>query len=148
MSLFKQHFLTVLVKEAEEPTAPAPEAAQAPEGNPDETAWQNSLEPGTNPEDFKAAANPEFGVVSQNLGMVKEWVKRVEDFRHFINGLDGDSLNAQINKLDRAGSVFKGLVRSEENRIIRIAEDLAGLSEVFKAYMIGADKKVRDMKER
>lgn len=127
------------------PTDAAPEAAAT---NPDEAAWQNSLEPGTNPDDFGAQANPEFGVVSQNLGMVKEWVKRIEDFRHFINGLDGDSLNAQINKLDRSGSVFKGLVRSEENRIIRIAEDLAGLSEVFKAYMIGADKKVRDMRER
>lgn len=147
MNPFEKHFKNALVTEADD--TPVEVGAETPTGDPaDAAAWKNSLEQGTNPKDFEAAPNPEFGVVTQNIEMVKSWVQRVEEFRHFINGLDGDSLNAQINKLDRAGSVFKGLVRSEENRIIRLAEDLAGLAEVFKAYMIGSEKKMRDMRER
>lgn len=151
MNLFEKHLRKNLATEAEIAPPADDVATQAPEGgevSPDTAAWQQSLEPGTDPEAFSTPDSPEYGVVSQNLQMVKSWVDRVEEFKHFINGTDGDSLNAQINKLDRSGSVFKGLVRSEENRIIRLAEDLAGLAEVFKAYMIGADKKVRDMKDR
>jgi hypothetical protein len=152
MNLFEKHFVNTLNTEAkvpdQEPAALPGSEEPGIDPKADAEAWQNSLDTNTAPKDFETPANPELGVVSQNVEMVKSWVHRVEEFRHFINGLDGDSLNAQINKLDRSGSVFKGLVRSEENRIIRIAEDLAGLAEVFKAYMIGSDKKLRDMKER
>ena len=142
MNPFEKHFKATLVTEADETPEPAV-------SNPaDAAAWEKSLDHGTDPQDFNAAINPEFGAMSQNLELVKQWIHRIEEFRHFINGLDGDSLNAQINKLDRSGSVFKGLVRSEENRIIRLAEDLAGIAEVFKAYMIGSEKKMRDMKDR
>lgn len=146
MNPFEKHFTKLLVTEADEPTV---QATADPTMDPtaDQEAWKNSLEKDTDPTAFDTAGNPEFSVVNQNIDLVREWVRRIEEFRHFINGLGGDSMNAQINKLDRAGSVFKGLVRSEENRVIRIAEDLAGLGEVFKAYMIGAEKKVRDMKE-
>ena len=146
MNPFEKHFNKLLVTEADEPVVPAT-ADPTLDPAADQEAWKKSLEQGTDPTAFDTAGNPEFGVVNQNIDLVKEWVRRIEEFRHFINGLGGDSMNAQINKLDRAGSVFKGLVRSEENRVIRIAEDLAGLGEVFKAYMIGAEKKVRDMKE-
>lgn len=146
MNPFEKHFRKSLISEAG--VTPPPDApADTGDANPDSAAWQQSLEPGTDPEAFNAPDNPEHAVVGQNLQAVKSWIARVEEFKHFINGTDGDSINAQINKLDRSGSVFKGLVRSEENRIIRLAEDLAGLAEVFKAYMIGADKKVRDMKD-
>lgn len=151
MSPFEKHFKTALVTEADDMTPPVDGAdVPVPVADPaDAEAWKTSLDSGTNPDDFATAPNPEFGAVNQNLQLVKGWVERIEAFKEFINGHEAkDSLNVQINNLDRSGSVFKGLVRSEENRIIRLAEDLAGLAEVFKAYMIGSGKKIRDMRER
>ena len=70
---------------------------------------------------------------------------RIEKFKRFINGLDPTSLAVQLNKMDRDGSVFRGIVKQESKRLIKIAEGLGGFNEILKSYIIGAEKKARDL---
>ena len=63
----------------------------------------------------------------------------------FINGMDANSLNAQINSLEMRNSIpFKGIVRREEKRITKLAENLRGLAELFKTVVTSSGKKIHD----
>ena len=63
----------------------------------------------------------------------------------FVNGTGPESLNSKINDLELKNSVpFRGVVRREEKRITKLAENLRGLAEVFKSVVIGSKKKIHD----
>lgn len=118
---------------------------QTDDGNGDTAAWEKSLSPNANPTDFDAAANPQHAVSRQNIEVAKQWVVKIEEFKKFINGLEPDSLHTQINSMDRDGSVFRGIVKAEQKRIIKIAEALGGFNEILRSYIIGAEKKSREL---
>ena len=113
--------------------------------NEDVAAWRRTLDDNTKPEDFDVASNPKHSISKQNLEIAKQWVDRIEKFKRFINGLDPTSLAVQLNKMDRDGSVFRGIVKQESKRLIKIAEGLGGFNEILKSYIIGAEKKSRDL---
>lgn len=111
----------------------------------DTVAWRRTLDDNTKPEDFDVASNPKHSISKQNLEIAKQWVDKIEKFKRFINGLDPTSLAVQLNKMDRDGSVFRGIVKQESKRLIKIAEGLGGFNEILKSYIIGAEKKSRDL---
>jgi len=111
----------------------------------DTVAWRRTLDDNTKPEDFDVASNPKHSISKQNLEIAKQWVDKIEKFKRFINGLDPTSLAVQLNKIDRDGSVFRGIVKQESKRLIKIAEGLGGFNEILRSYIIGAEKKARDL---
>ena len=116
----------------------------APEGE-DSEAWKKSLDKGTNPEDFDTADNPQHEVDVSGIAAAHEWIKKLVETAEFVNGTGPESLNSQINQLELKNSVpFRGVVRREEKRITKLAENLRGLAEVLKSVVITSEKKVKD----
>jgi hypothetical protein len=129
----------VMSAEAEDP-APAP----APEVD-DSEAWKQSLDKSTDPKDFDVADNPQLGVDSSGITAAHEWIQKLVEMAEFVNGTGPESLNSQINQLELKNSVpFRGVVRREEKRITKLAENLRGLAEVLKSVVITSEKKVKD----
>ena len=116
----------------------------APEGE-DSEAWKKSLDKGTNPKDFDTADNPQHEVDVSGITAAHEWIKKLVEVAEFVNGTGPESLNSQINQLELKNSVpFRGVVRREEKRITKLAENLRGLAEVLKSVVITSEKKVKD----
>lgn len=116
----------------------------APEGE-DSEAWKKSLDKGTNPADFDIADNPQHEVDVSGIAAAHEWIKKLVETAEFVNGTGPESLNSQINQLELKNSVpFRGVVRREEKRITKLAENLRGLAEVLKSVVITSEKKVKD----
>jgi len=111
----------------------------------DSEAWSKSLAPTSNPDDFNTAENPQHAISHQNIEIAKQWVSKIDEFKKFINGLEPDSLHVQLNNMDRDGSSFRGIVKAESKRLIKIAEALGGFNEILRSYIIGSDKKARDL---
>jgi hypothetical protein len=142
-----QSFEKVFQHVLKEEVNPGVNPSVAPDES-DSAAWERSLDQGSNPEDFASADNPNHQISSQNIQVAKNWVAKIEEFKKFINGIEPDSLHAQINKMDREGSVFRGIVKSEQRKIIKIAEALGSFSEILKSYIVSADKKARDLQSQ
>ena len=128
--------------------APRPVPAPAPEPS-DEEMWKKSLDKDTNPADFDAATNPALKLDTEGVQKAREWIKKLEDMATFINGMDENSLNSQINALEMRNSIpFKGIVRRKEKQITDIAEKLRALAELFKTVVTGSQKKIQDATAR
>jgi len=133
---------------------PAPAAAPAAEPTPavsngDPEGWAKSLDPKTDPSKFDGAKNPALKLDTEGVAKAREWVKKLDDMATFINGTDEASLNAQINALEMRNSIpFKGIVRREEKRITKLAENLRGLAELFKTVITSSGKKIHDATSR
>ena len=118
----------------------APEPAPEPS---DSDVWAKSLDKGTEPGDFDAAQNPALKLDTEGVQKAREWIKKLEDMATFINGMDENSLNSQINALEMRNSIpFKGIVRRKEKQITDIAEKLRALAELFKTVVTGSQKKL------
>lgn len=111
----------------------------------DEEAYKRSLDKGTNPADFDTDPNPQLKVDSSGVEAARGWISKLEEMADFVNGTGAESLNSQINQLEIKNSIpFRGVVRREEKRITKLAENLRGLAEVFKSVVITSEKKVKD----
>jgi hypothetical protein len=125
---------------------PAPQARPEPS---DEEIWKRSLDKDTNPTDFDGATNPALKLDTEGVQKAREWIKKLEDMATFINGMDENSLNSQINALEMRNSIpFKGIVRRKEKQITDIAEKLRALAELFKTVVTGSQKKIHDATAR
>lgn len=120
------------------------EQAEGEQGG-DEKAWQASLDKGTDPKDFETQDNPQLNIDASGVDAARSWVSKLEEMAEFVNGTGPESLNSKINELELKNSVpFRGVVRREEKRITKLAENLRGLAEVFKSVIIGSQKKIQD----
>ena len=110
----------------------------------DKEAFNNSLDDGTNPQDFDVPANPmadyEAKQNANTISVLTTWVGNVESFIEQLNGLSPDSMNAQLNSTD-CGSILSDVARSESKKISRIAQDLSSLGEALKQYLLSAQNK-------
>ena len=110
----------------------------------DKEAFNNSLDDGTNPQDFDVPANPmadyEAKQNANTISVLTTWVGNVEGFIEQLNGLSPDSMNAQLNSTD-CGSILSDVARSESKKISRIAQDLSSLGEALKQYLLSAQNK-------
>jgi hypothetical protein len=119
------------------------------EAEGDEATWKASLDKTTKPEDFDTEDNPRLGVDASGVDAARSWVSKLEEMADFVNGTGPESLNSKINELEVKNSIpFRGVVRREEKRITKLAENLRGLAEVFKSVIINSPKKIKDATER
>jgi hypothetical protein len=77
---------------------------------------------------------------ADTIATLKGWIGEVEGFIQFLNGVDGNSVNQQINRAD-CDSIMADVQRSESKKISRLAQDLSSLSESLKQYLIVANNK-------
>jgi hypothetical protein len=120
-------------------------AASPTPGGEDHASWSKTLDPKTDPKAFDGASNPALRLDTEGVAKAREWVRKLDDMATFINGVDENSLNAQINALEMRNSIpFKGIVRREEKRITKLAENLRGLAELFKTVITSSGKKIHD----
>ena len=107
-------------------------------GISDEEAYMNSFE---NPEDAEAfETEPSIpGYQSKYIEKAKGWIQKIDEFSDWVNGTESDSLNKQFIDLDKEGSPFQG-ISNHSKKLTKIAEDLAGLSEVIKGMILAAGK--------
>lgn len=111
-----------------------------------EQAFTDTLDDGTNPEDFDINPNDVRRIGRENIAEAKRWVQVLNDFADLINsGDDQDSLNNFLNRVDREGSAFRGIVRSQGKRLTRLAEECAAMAQVLESHIIGYDKKEREL---
>lgn len=126
--------------------APAPEeevSVDDPEG--EIAAYRKTLDKGTDPKAFDTPDNPQLEVDASGIDACNKWIQELKRMADFINGTDTNSLNSQINQLELKNSVpFRGLVRREEKRIVKIAENLSGLIQVFQGVINSSEKKIKD----
>lgn len=143
-SIIKKDITVSEAADIEDPDADV-EDSDADVEDSDVEAWKRTLDSDTKPEEFDVTSNPKPSISRHNLEIAKQWVDKVEEFKSFINGLEPTSLAVQLNKMDRDGSVFRGIVKQESKRLIKIAEGLGGFNEILRSYIIGAEKKSRDL---
>ena len=75
---------------------------------------------------------------THQTGSLQGWITKIEEFNTFLNGLDGNSMQAQLNNAD-CDTLFNDVGRSETKKISRIAQDLSALVESLKGYMLSHD---------
>jgi hypothetical protein len=138
MSLFKNHFTTLLEAEAnvEEPV-PSPEEALKAE-----------LDPGTNPDDLGASAPiinmdkdieaSKTAAFESQVAELDGWIAKINEFVSFLN--DPNSNSVQM-KLSDAGcdTMFEKIKSSEHKRIARIAVELSGLVQSLNGFKIAGN---------
>lgn len=138
MSLFKNKFKTLLEQDEEDIKPPV----EPTEGSP----LEGEVDPGTSPEDFGAAVNPEediSAIKQQSLESQKQelqgWVQKIEDFVEFINGVNENSLQSKLHNCP-CDTMFEKIASSETKKIARVAVDLSALGEALKGYLIVGDE--------
>lgn len=136
MSDFKKYFFGSLLSEAPKPQMPA-------DGTNDSAAFQAALEKDT-PSDQFDTQPLDGNSAGDYVETAKHWIHKLQSFANEINGLDENSLNKQINELDREGSPFMGIEKELSNDIVGVAETLAGMAELIKGHVIGVDKRRRE----
>jgi hypothetical protein len=108
-------------------------------------AYQKTLDKGTDPKAFDTPDNPQLEIDASGIEACKKWIEELKKMADFVNGTNISSLNSQINQLELKNSVpFRGLVRREEKRIVKVAENLSGLIQVFQGVINSSEKKIKD----
>ena len=85
------------------------------------------------------------GASTGDAGSIKEQIRKLDDFAEALNGVEGNSLQQLVNDMDRPGSLFQGISRETSSEIIRIAGQVAELSEILKGFVINSAKRSRDI---
>lgn len=138
-SIFSSYFKKLLTEEDE---------LTDPDIAGDDQALQAGLDADTDPETFNDVPdNPqgEIQAVGSNdaVGKLNQWIKEIENFIEYLNGLSPNSVNFELNRAD-CSSIMSDVQRSESKKISRVAQDLSSLSEALKQYLLGAERKARE----
>jgi hypothetical protein len=142
--IFKKQFIKLLNEDLEEDQRELEPLEDDPQDSED--AFKDTLDDDTNPDDYDINPNDIRKIGRKNIQEARKWIAILNDFAMLINSVDDDdSLNNFLNRVDREGSAFRGVVRSQGKRVTRIAEEAAGMSQVLESHVIGYDKKEREL---
>jgi hypothetical protein len=100
----------------------------------------DDVEPVPSPEAPVTSGSPESSS-TPSASTLKDYVIQLEEFAEKINGMEGDSLQSLVSKLDRPGTPFDGISSRTNSEIVRVAETLLSISEKLKSFIINAVKK-------
>ena len=132
MSIFEKRFNILLEDEGIAPPSISPEEDTDPG-----LGLSQALEVDTpdNP-----GINYKKEETARHTSKIKEWLLQIEQFNTFLNGIepgpDGKpSMQAQLNSAD-CDTLFHSVARSETKKISRIAQDLSGVVESLKGYLL------------
>ena len=140
MNIFEKKVLTLL---AEAPPMPLDEPVADPESAPQFDAGDGSdMDTADSIDDVQG--NPVMNFKKEQrahmTSTIGGWISKIEDFNGFLNGLDGNSMQAQLNSAD-CDTIFNDVGRSETKKISRIAQDLSALVESLKGYLLSHEDK-------
>ena len=142
-SLFNQVFLTEADDYIHGHDETAPEDRVTHDDSSVETAADHP-EGTPLPQNYDVEPGP-VGGGGGDAGTLKEQVRKLDEFAEALNGVDGESLQKLVNDMDRPGSLFQGISRETSPEIIRIAGQVAELSEILKGFVINSAKRSRDI---
>ena len=113
-------------------------------------AFKNSLDSGTDPSQFDVNPVSFQKVTEENIQKARNWVEKFEQFADLINSdkEEPESFNEFINRVDKEGSPFQGVVRSQSKRVTRIAEELVALAEHLSSSIIGSERKMKQLMQQ
>ena len=123
MSLFKNRFKLLLELDETEPLDP--ESIESEEGT---LSTVNDVP--TNP-----GLSYKREMTSMQTNELRSWIQEIDGFKSYLNGTDGESLQAKINGAE-CDTLFNEISRSETKKIARIAQDLSALVESLKGYLL------------
>lgn len=111
--------------------------------------FEASLDVGTDKDEFDVDGGSQDAESFSNIYVKKchHWVKKIEEFAEFLNGMGDNSLNKELNEADRDGSVFKGITRKVGDNIAKTAGELTRLAEALKKVVTDAPKKQRELQK-
>jgi len=136
MSIFEKKFITLMEQPVE---APSPEAIPEEPVDPTDPSIPTS---DTLTAIDDVGDNPSIGwrkeTNSKQRDQIQGWIGQLETFNGFLNGVDSNSMQAQLNNAD-CDTLFNGVSKSETKKISRIAQDISGLVESLKGYLLSAD---------
>lgn len=136
MTYFEQKFSKLLLEQPLDMppgTEPGAETATS-EPTPDVDTAAAINDVGDNP-----AINYKKEQHSQQSQQINEWLQKITQFNEFLNGLDGNSMQAQLNNAD-CDTLFNDVARSETKKISRVAQDLSALIESLKGYLLSSEE--------
>ncbi len=109
--------------------------------------FKTALDKGTPEDAFDVDPLGGDGISGQSdyIETAKHWITKLDHFAEELNGLDGSSLNSQLNEIDKEGSIFRGIVNDQSDDIVKVTEILKAMGEGIKGYIIGAKRKTREM---
>ena len=128
MSIFEKRFNVLLEQEDIAPAPLSPEEDTDPGlGLSQDLGVDTPDNPAINYKKEQAAAQ---------TAIIQGWLGEIQDFNTFLNGIEGNnSMQAQLNGAD-CDTLFHSVARSETKKISRIAQDLSGLIESLKGYLL------------
>ena len=143
MNSFQRKFFRLVNEGPEDlekdPTTPLPELPED-----EEKAANGVVDDTTNLSELGAPDNPELALKKQQtvrtITTLTTWIGGVENFIDYLNGTDAGSINFAINSAD-CDSILTDIQRSESKKISRLAQDLSGLGESLKQYLLLAKRK-------
>ena len=137
MSKFSKNFMTFL-READDTR------------DLERQAMENSLDDGTNPEDFDVDMTPNVNsevdqiskraadaMSQKNQQMIDElqsWISKTEEFLAFLNSEDPNSIQSRLAAAE-PDTVMDKMKQSQQTKISRVAADLAMLHQNFLGFM-------------
>ena len=143
MSIFEKKFAMLLEAPGDVPPA-VPEDMAVPTDDMAPVAAEPTtdaettgvLDQGATPDN--PALNYKREQKTQMTSTIQTWIGQIQEFNEFLNGLEGSSMQAQLNNAD-CDTLFADISRSETKKISRIAQDLSALTESFKGYLLAAE---------
>jgi hypothetical protein len=147
-TLFEKQFNKLLQEDIRklDDTQEASDTSSDNEQKQEQDAFVNSLDDGTNPKEYDINPQSFKQITDSNIEEAKKWSKILQDFAILINNPDDkSSLNHFLNRVDREGSPFRGIVRSQGKRITRLAEEADAMAQVLDSFIIGSGKKKREL---
>lgn len=131
MSIFEKRFEVILEQDDLQGIEPAP---PVPEEDTDaglDLSQSLAQDTPDNP-----AINYKKQQTEQQIATIEGWLSKIQEFTQFLNGIeDGQSIQAQLNNAD-CDTLFNSVSKSETKKISRIAQDLSGLIESLKGYLL------------
>lgn len=70
----------------------------------------------------------------QMIGIIKGWITEMEQFRDFLNGPEGGSIQKALADAEPE-TILDKMRNAEQRKIARVATELAALIESFKGYL-------------
>jgi len=107
-------------------------------------AMEQSLDDETDPNQFNTAQSVQDIDASvknaisererQMIGTIRGWITQMEQFRDFLNGPEGGSIQKALADAE-AETILDKMRNAEQRKIARVATELAALIESFKGYL-------------
>jgi len=130
MSRYSRIFTTLLEQDN---TTPVPEEPVVTDGE----AFEKQLDPGTDPAafDVKGGVSHRDTIRLEQVEELQNWIIKIEEFRKYMNGVNGDSIQAKLNNAE-CETLFTEIARAESKRVSRIAQELSSLEESLKGFIL------------